>query len=29
VVATLPVIVAFGVGQRLIVRGIAFTGIKG
>jgi multiple sugar transport system permease protein len=29
VVATLPVIVAFAVGQRLLVRGIAFTGLKG
>jgi multiple sugar transport system permease protein len=29
VVATLPVIVAFGLGQRLLVRGIAFTGLKG
>ena len=29
VVATLPVIVVFGIGQRLLVRGIAFTGIKG
>jgi multiple sugar transport system permease protein len=29
VVATLPVIVVFGVGQRLMVRGIAFTGLKG
>src|SRR5207237_9790473 len=29
VVATLPVIVAFGFGQRLIVRGIAFAGLKG
>jgi len=29
VVATLPVIVIFAIGQRLLVRGIAFTGIKG
>ena len=29
VVATLPVIVVFAIGQRLIVRGIAFTGLKG
>jgi multiple sugar transport system permease protein len=29
VVATLPVIVVFGIGQRLMVRGIAFTGLKG
>jgi multiple sugar transport system permease protein len=29
VVATLPVIVVFAVGQRLMVRGIAFTGLKG
>jgi multiple sugar transport system permease protein len=29
VVATLPVIVVFGIGQRLLVRGIAFTGLKG
>jgi multiple sugar transport system permease protein len=29
VVATLPVIIAFAVGQRLLVRGIAFTGLKG
>ncbi|MGI9149043.1 MAG: carbohydrate ABC transporter permease [Chloroflexota bacterium] len=29
VVATLPVIAVFSVGQRLIVRGIAFTGLKG
>jgi multiple sugar transport system permease protein len=29
VVATVPVIVVFGIGQRLLVRGIAFTGIKG
>jgi multiple sugar transport system permease protein len=29
VVATLPVIVVFSVGQRLMVRGIAFTGLKG
>jgi multiple sugar transport system permease protein len=28
VVATLPVIVVFGFGQRLLVRSIAFTGIK-
>jgi multiple sugar transport system permease protein len=29
VVATLPVIVVFAAGQRLMVRGIAFTGLKG
>lgn len=29
VVATAPVIVAFAIGQRLLVRGIAFTGLKG
>jgi multiple sugar transport system permease protein len=29
VVATMPVIVAFAIGQRLLVRGIAFTGLKG
>jgi multiple sugar transport system permease protein len=29
VVATLPVIIVFGIGQRLLVRGIAFTGLKG
>jgi multiple sugar transport system permease protein len=29
VVATLPVILVFGLGQRLMVRGIAFTGLKG
>jgi multiple sugar transport system permease protein len=29
VVATLPVIVVFGFGQRLLVRSIAFTGLKG
>jgi multiple sugar transport system permease protein len=29
VVATLPVIVVFAIGQRLLVRGIAFTGLKG
>jgi multiple sugar transport system permease protein len=29
VVATLPVILAFAIGQRLLVRGIAFTGLKG
>ncbi|MDQ3811605.1 MAG: carbohydrate ABC transporter permease [Chloroflexota bacterium] len=29
VVATMPVILAFAVGQRLLVRGIAFTGLKG
>ena len=29
VVATLPVIALFAVGQRLLVRGIAFTGLKG
>jgi multiple sugar transport system permease protein len=29
VVATLPVIVVFGLGQRLLVRSIAFSGIKG
>jgi multiple sugar transport system permease protein len=29
VVATLPVIIAFALGQRLLVRGIAFTGLKG
>src|SRR3979411_720695 len=28
VIATLPVIVVFATGQRLLVRGIAFTGIK-
>jgi len=28
VVATLPVIVVFGIGQRLLVRSIAFSGIK-
>jgi multiple sugar transport system permease protein len=28
VVATLPVIIVFGFGQRLLVRSIAFTGIK-
>jgi len=29
VVATLPVILAFAIGQRVLVRGIAFTGLKG
>ena len=29
VVATAPVILAFAIGQRLLVRGIAFTGLKG
>jgi len=29
VVATTPVILAFAIGQRLLVRGIAFTGLKG
>jgi multiple sugar transport system permease protein len=29
VVATLPVILVFGFGQRLLVRSIAFTGLKG
>ena len=29
VVATVPVIVVFAIGQRLLVRGIAFTGLKG
>jgi len=29
VVATMPVILAFAIGQRLLVRGIAFTGLKG
>jgi multiple sugar transport system permease protein len=29
VVATLPVIAAFALGQRLLVRGVAFTGLKG
>jgi multiple sugar transport system permease protein len=29
VVATLPVIVVFSLGQRLLVRGVAFTGLKG
>ena len=29
VVATLPVILAFALGQKLLVRGIAFTGLKG
>jgi multiple sugar transport system permease protein len=29
VVATMPVIVVFGLGQRLLVRSIAFTGLKG
>ena len=29
VVATLPMIAAFAFGQRLLVRGIAFTGLKG
>jgi multiple sugar transport system permease protein len=29
VVATLPVIIVFGFGQRLLVRSIAFTGLKG
>jgi multiple sugar transport system permease protein len=29
VVATTPVILAFALGQRLLVRGIAFTGLKG
>jgi multiple sugar transport system permease protein len=29
VVATLPIIAVFAVGQRLLVRGIAFTGLKG
>ena len=29
VVATMPVIIVFGIGQRLLVRGIAFTGLKG
>lgn len=29
VVATLPVIIVFGLGQRLLVRSIAFTGLKG
>jgi ABC-type glycerol-3-phosphate transport system permease component len=28
VVATLPVIVIFGLGQRLMVHGIAFSGLK-
>jgi multiple sugar transport system permease protein len=29
VVATMPVIVVFSLGQRLLVRGITFTGLKG
>ncbi len=29
VVATLPVILVFGFGQRLLVRSVAFTGLKG
>jgi multiple sugar transport system permease protein len=29
VVATMPVIIVFGLGQRLLVRSIAFTGLKG
>jgi multiple sugar transport system permease protein len=29
VVATLPIIVVFALGQRLLVKGIAFTGLKG
>jgi multiple sugar transport system permease protein len=29
VVATVPIIAVFAVGQRLLVRGIAFTGLKG
>lgn len=29
VVATLPIIAVFAAGQRLLVRGIAFTGLKG
>ena len=29
VVATLPIIIVFALGQRLLVRGIAFTGLKG
>jgi multiple sugar transport system permease protein len=29
VVATLPIIAVFAIGQRLLVRGIAFTGLKG
>ena len=29
VVATLPIIAVFAVGQKLLVKGIAFTGIKG
>ena len=29
VVATVPVILVFAAGQRLMVRGIAFTGLKG
>jgi multiple sugar transport system permease protein len=29
VVATLPVIIVFGLGQRMLVRGVAYTGIKG
>lgn len=29
VAATLPIIAVFAVGQRLLVRGIAFTGLKG
>jgi multiple sugar transport system permease protein len=29
VVATVPIIAVFAIGQRLLVRGIAFTGLKG
>jgi ABC-type glycerol-3-phosphate transport system permease component len=29
VVATLPVILVFALGQRLLVHGVAFTGLKG
>jgi ABC-type glycerol-3-phosphate transport system permease component len=29
VVATLPIIAVFALGQRLLVKGIAFTGLKG
>jgi multiple sugar transport system permease protein len=29
VVATLPIIAVFAIGQRLLVKGIAFTGLKG
>ena len=29
VVAAVPIIAVFAIGQRLLVRGIAFTGLKG